>query len=304
MSKQIKNPLDMANFLTAGNATFTLVSRKSGARFTYKARTPRGDKDKGRIIFVSLLNGPDNTSDYQYIGQIFPQKSVEYVHGKKARARREAPSVQLITWFTRQLAGNGAKLDQVEFWHEGTCGRCGRKLTVPESIDTGLGPECAALLGRAWGKAKDSSAALVPPAARRVRLLAATGGEGLDAALESAAMAEAVERDMQELEARGDREGTARDEAAKHAARIEMEEGVREAHKAAMDGDELAIVARFNELVEGCLWYEDVNGDRKLAARYAINSMSGKCPDGCCGDEDGERERRIKSVLEACGVAI
>jgi len=27
--------------------------------------------------------------------------------------------------------------------HEGKCGRCGRKLTVPLSIETGIGPECA-----------------------------------------------------------------------------------------------------------------------------------------------------------------
>jgi hypothetical protein len=30
--------------------------------------------------------------------------------------------------------------------HEGRCCRCGRKLTVPESIETGLGPECASRL--------------------------------------------------------------------------------------------------------------------------------------------------------------
>jgi hypothetical protein len=32
-------------------------------------------------------------------------------------------------------------------WHEGRCGRCGRKLTVPESIESGFGPECASILG-------------------------------------------------------------------------------------------------------------------------------------------------------------
>jgi hypothetical protein len=33
--------------------------------------------------------------------------------------------------------------DKLEVWHEGRCGRCGRRLTVPESIESGLGPECA-----------------------------------------------------------------------------------------------------------------------------------------------------------------
>lgn len=32
---------------------------------------------------------------------------------------------------------------QIEVWHEGRCGACGRRLTVPESIANGLGPVCA-----------------------------------------------------------------------------------------------------------------------------------------------------------------
>jgi len=36
---------------------------------------------------------------------------------------------------------------QVQFWHEGRCGRCNRRLTVPESITLGFGPDCAAELG-------------------------------------------------------------------------------------------------------------------------------------------------------------
>jgi hypothetical protein len=31
----------------------------------------------------------------------------------------------------------------VEVWHEGKCGKCGRALTVPSSILTGIGPECS-----------------------------------------------------------------------------------------------------------------------------------------------------------------
>jgi hypothetical protein len=32
--------------------------------------------------------------------------------------------------------------ESLEIWHEGSCLRCGRKLTVPESIESGYGPEC------------------------------------------------------------------------------------------------------------------------------------------------------------------
>jgi hypothetical protein len=31
----------------------------------------------------------------------------------------------------------------LEIWHSGRCGRCSRRLTVPESIAAGIGPDCA-----------------------------------------------------------------------------------------------------------------------------------------------------------------
>lgn len=34
----------------------------------------------------------------------------------------------------------------LQIFHEGRCGRCGRVLTVPESVETGFGPECAGRL--------------------------------------------------------------------------------------------------------------------------------------------------------------
>jgi len=36
------------------------------------------------------------------------------------------------------------KLNKIglNFFHEGKCGKCGRKLTTPESIKNGFGPTC------------------------------------------------------------------------------------------------------------------------------------------------------------------
>jgi hypothetical protein len=36
---------------------------------------------------------------------------------------------------------------QFKIWHRGFCAKCGKALTVPESILTGVGPDCAAMLG-------------------------------------------------------------------------------------------------------------------------------------------------------------
>lgn len=145
-------------FILAGKARFTLVSTKTGQRFTYRASVPRESKpeDAKAPRFVALLNGSDNTSDFAFMGTIFPEKPgrwnestetrrmdpMAFVHGKKSRIGRDAPSAKAFAWaFSHLLAGEIP--DGLEVWHEGRCGRCGRVLTVPESIADGLGPECA-----------------------------------------------------------------------------------------------------------------------------------------------------------------
>lgn len=51
-----------------------------------------------------------------------------------------------FAWFWRVLNG-GTFPAAFEFWHEGRCAACARRLTVPQSIATGFGPECAARNG-------------------------------------------------------------------------------------------------------------------------------------------------------------
>lgn len=125
-----------ARFITGGKAYFTLRSAKTGARFTYRvAAAERGG------FFVSLLNGPDNWANYRYIGLIGANDKRFRLTAKSA-ASGDASSVKAFMWTWNRLAA-GQSIDGVEIWHEGKCGRCGRKLTVPESIETGFGPECA-----------------------------------------------------------------------------------------------------------------------------------------------------------------
>lgn len=133
-------------FVLAGHAVFTLVSLKTGARFTYKVGTPETPRPgAGPVHFVSVLTGPDNTSDYQFVGTIFGER--DYRHSRKARITEQAPSVQAFTWFWRQLVAGADLTGKVEIYHEGRCGRCGRALTVPESVESGYGPDCRDKMG-------------------------------------------------------------------------------------------------------------------------------------------------------------
>ncbi len=125
-------------YALAGNARLTLVSQKTSARFTY--RIARGKWD-GAPHFVSVLQGSDNEADYGNLGTIFPPRSA-FFHGKRSRISREAPSARAFVWAWAIIA-RGELPPGCEVFHEGTCGRCGRALTVPESIASGFGPVCS-----------------------------------------------------------------------------------------------------------------------------------------------------------------
>lgn len=132
--------LSARQFILAGNATFTLRSKKTGTRYTYRVRA---SQDKS-VYFVALLTGNDNETDYQYFGYI--RRGVFFHGGRKARVGSDRPSVKGFAWTFRQLQA-GHISEHLEIWHEGRCGRCGRLLTVPESIESGFGPECIQKIG-------------------------------------------------------------------------------------------------------------------------------------------------------------
>jgi Family of unknown function (DUF6011) len=133
---------DAKEFALAGSAIFTLESLRTGEHFTYKVRAKqvagpiRADYQPGQVYFVSLLSGPDNENDYFYLGLI---RDGRFFLTGKSRCTANAPSFKAFSFFWDSAALH----PQLVVRHEGRCGRCGRTLTVPESIDRGIGPECA-----------------------------------------------------------------------------------------------------------------------------------------------------------------
>jgi hypothetical protein len=128
-------------YALAGNATLTLQSERTGTRFTFKLE----GSDDGAIHFVKLLTGADNESDFEYLGTI---RADRFAHGKKSRIGRDSVSAVAFAWAWPHIAA-GRIPPTLAVYHEGRCGRCNRKLTVPESIRTGFGPECAGRIARA-----------------------------------------------------------------------------------------------------------------------------------------------------------
>jgi len=139
-------------FIFAGNAYFTLRSRATGNRFTYRVATPKRARAKNEEFwYLSLLNGPDNDHNYSYManlkGRPRPGLKPRFWQTDKCRVGPDAPATKAFLWTLERLVA-GRLPDNLEVWHEARCGRCGRRLTVPESIASGIGPECAGRLGR------------------------------------------------------------------------------------------------------------------------------------------------------------
>ena len=126
---------DWTNFIKAGKAIFTLENENSGNRFTYKVKKLK-DKD---IWFVSVLNGPDNYHNYNYLGCIFGQ---DFRSTKKSKIGQDALSFKAFKWLNSMLNVTAPLPEGINIYHEGRCGRCGKRLTVPSSIMSGFGPEC------------------------------------------------------------------------------------------------------------------------------------------------------------------
>lgn len=131
-------PIFRKPYILGGKAIVTVVSKKSGERFTFRVN----EKDVGSaeeprsLFFVSVLTGPENTRDYQFLGTIFDRES--FRHGQKSRIGADAPSARAFAWVWSHLDS-----DRFEVWHEGRCSRCSRTLTDPDSIERGLGSKCA-----------------------------------------------------------------------------------------------------------------------------------------------------------------
>jgi hypothetical protein len=143
---QFASIADAKTFALAGNATITLESLKTGAHYTFKVRESKAveNSTKAPVHFVSLLTGPDNENDFKYLGLILPNRYVLTITKASKLSTGSAPVMAFNYFWSRP---DGAIPPQLVVRHEGRCGRCNRALTVPESIDRGLGLDCAQILG-------------------------------------------------------------------------------------------------------------------------------------------------------------
>lgn len=127
------------DFFFGGNAIFTVKSQVSGEHKTFKIRKTK-PSPKYPIASFMLLVLVGNES-YDYVGHVDDKNGALRL---TTNSKREFTSPDVITfkWFMKHLFGDKV-FSKAEIMHAGKCGRCGRTLTHPESLLTGIGPECA-----------------------------------------------------------------------------------------------------------------------------------------------------------------
>jgi len=119
------------DFILGGKAFVTFQNPASGNRFTYKVVKHKVDD----IYFVHVLTNPDV---YMFLGTI---KDYGFRYSKKSKISNDARSVIVFDYVFHHL-GMKTLNTSIEIFHDGRCGRCGRQLTDPISVETGLGPYC------------------------------------------------------------------------------------------------------------------------------------------------------------------
>jgi len=136
----MKTCKQVLEYIKGGHGKITVKSLKSGSHFTYKFFM----NDDKSLLFASVLNGPDNQSNYAYMGMVLDRG---LKRTRKSRVGEDAPSFKALNWVLKMCIANNEGLfevAQIEF--SDRCGKCGKELTRIESIERGFGPDCYASL--------------------------------------------------------------------------------------------------------------------------------------------------------------
>lgn len=150
-----------AAVLAGRQLTMTVRSLRSGQHLTYRLRPVKripADKGIGPLVYVDVLTGPNNATDYTFLGAVYFRRDGRYDVLTGARTQRpdgshgspidrEAPSAKTLDWLFGRFSHGMTPAPVAEVWHDGTCALCGRPLTTPESVALGIGPICIERVG-------------------------------------------------------------------------------------------------------------------------------------------------------------
>ena len=138
-------------FVLAGRSIFTIeipegyrAEHNLKPHYTFRVDHKAPEGKWKETWFVKYLTGSDNTRDYSYLGLL----NVENGQVRTTAKSKLNDNNLVVKLLNRTLAliwaGDVNPMTEKGFGlhHEGRCGKCGRVLTTPESVQRGIGPEC------------------------------------------------------------------------------------------------------------------------------------------------------------------
>ena len=121
---------------------FTLHNEVTGNNRTFRIeKNPTNAKFAPDTLALGLLVGPENDGESSYKTFAFVNDT-DVVTWKKYRESKYNVLAQLVAGTLLENPKYNVP-PTLKLIHAGRCFRCGRPLTTPQSIETGLGPICA-----------------------------------------------------------------------------------------------------------------------------------------------------------------
>lgn len=127
----------LMKFLTSKKPIFTIKSLATGQHYSYQLKS--STQPLRRTPSVSFVTANPLGSGSTYIGHI---SWAWLVLSSGVKGDAQHPAFTPLHWYIKQLH-KGSVPTAATLEHNGTCGKCGRPLTDPDSIQLGLGPTCA-----------------------------------------------------------------------------------------------------------------------------------------------------------------
>ncbi len=124
------------DYITGGQAILTDHILKTYMHSTYRIKAT---DEKKSAFYVSVCYG----DSYLYLG-ILKKGNVAFgfFQTKGSKVSKEAPSFRGFDFIVQNYLNEDRPHPKLRLSHSGRCACCGRQLTEPESLRTGIGPVC------------------------------------------------------------------------------------------------------------------------------------------------------------------
>ena len=146
-------PAQFRNFIFMGRSVFTLENNETNNYLTFQIKeVKKNNKVVPNEFTVQCKSLGDKAYGYQFLGFLNTAT-------KRFNTYKRTPNTFIGFTVFFWLMQNLERLEdftKLAIYHEGRCAKCSLPLTVPESIDSGIGPECKRkMLQKSIDKLKD-----------------------------------------------------------------------------------------------------------------------------------------------------